>query len=100
LSGLTEIFVILLIVVALFFLPRMASRSTTSVGNAPPASLMKKLSGRRRLAILASLLWLTAMALWLEPWVENRTLFVGIGAVPVIACWGGCWVISGFRKQR
>jgi len=100
LSGLTEILLILLIIVVLFFLPRMVSRSAPAVRMAPPQPLLKKLSGRWRLAILASVVWLAATALWLQPWVGNQNLFVGLGAAPVIVGWGVVWVMAGFRKRR
>lgn len=97
-SGLSEILLILLIVVVLFFLPRMVSRSAPPVRKPPP--LLKKLSGRWRLAIMASVIWLAAMALWLQPWTGSRTLFLGVGAAPVVVGWGAWWVISGFKQKR
>ena len=99
-SGLTEILLILLIVVVLFFLPRMVSRPASPVRKVPSQPLMKKMSGRWRLAILASVIWLAAMALWLRPWTGNQTLFVGIGAAPVVVGWGVWWVVSGFKQKR
>jgi hypothetical protein len=77
LSGLTEILLILLIVVVLFFLPRMVSRPASPLRKFPAQPLLKKMSGRWRLAILASVIWLAAMTLWLQPWRGNQTLFVG-----------------------
>ena len=56
-SGLTEILLILLIVVVLFFLPRMVSRPASPMRKVPPQPLLKKISGRWRLAILASMIW-------------------------------------------
>jgi hypothetical protein len=100
LSGLSEILLILLIVVVLFFLPRMVSRSAPPVRKSPPPSLMKRLSGRWRLAILVSVVWLAATALWLQPWAGHQSLFVGIGAAPVIVGWGVYWVMAGFHKRR
>jgi len=100
LSGLTEILLILLIVVVLFFLPRMVSRPASRMRQAPSQPLMKKISGRWRLAILASVIWLASTALWLQPWAGNQTLFVGIGAAPVIVGWGVVWVMAGFRRRR
>ena len=99
-SGLTEILLILVIVVVLFFLPRMVSRPATQVRKVPSQPLLKKISGRWRLAILASVIWLAAMALWLQPWAGNQTLFVGIGAAPVVVGWGVWWVVSGFKQKR
>lgn len=99
-SGFSEILLILLIVVVLFFLPRMVSRPAPKVRQAPPRPLIKRLSGRLRLAILASFIWPAAAALWLQPWQGNQLLFVAVGAAPVIVGWGVYWVISGFRPYR
>ena len=99
-SGLTEILLILLIVVVLFFLPRMVSRKATPARKPPPRPVMEKLTGGRRLAILASLVWLTVAALWLQPWAGNATMFAAIGVVPVVVGWGAWWVISGFNQKR
>lgn len=99
-SGLSEILLILLIVVVLFFLPRMVSRSAPAARKAPPRPLVKRLSGRLRLAILASVVWLAAAALWLQPWQGNHVLFVAVGAAPVIVGWGAYWVLAGFRQYR
>lgn len=99
-SGLTEILLILLIVVVLFFLPRMVSRPTSPMRKVAPQPLLKRISGRWRLAILASVIWLVATALWLQPWTGSQTLFVGVGAAPVVVGWGAYWVIAGFKQKR
>jgi hypothetical protein len=96
----TEILLILLIIVVLFFLPRMVSRSTAPVRQKGPRLLRGKLSGRLRLAILVSAVWLAAAALWLAPWQGNQVLFVWIGAAPVIVGWGIFWVLAGFKQYR
>jgi hypothetical protein len=100
LSGLSEILLILLIIVVLFFLPRMVSRSAPAARKPPPRPLVKRLSGRFRLAILASVIWPAAAALWLRPWQGNQLLFVALGAAPVIVGWGVYWVLAGFRQYR
>ena len=99
-SGLSEILLILIIVIVLFFLPRMVSRSAPPVRKAPPRPLVKRLSGRLRLAILASVIWPAAAALWLQPWQGNQLLFVAVGAAPVLVGWGAYWVLAGFRQYR
>ena len=99
-SGLSEILLILVIVIVLFFLPRMVSRPAAPVRRPVRQPLMKKISGRWRLAILASLVWLAATALWFQPWAGSPIQFVVIGAAPVIVGWGLVWVMAGFRKRR
>ena len=99
-SGLQEILVLVIIVIVLFFLPRMVSRPAASLRKVPAQPLLKKMSGRWRLAILASVFWLAAMTLWLQPWTGKRTLFVAIGVAPVVVGWGVWWVVSGFKQKR
>jgi hypothetical protein len=100
LSGLSEILLILVIVIVLFFLPRMVSRSAPPVRRPVRQPLMKKITGRWRLAILVSVVWLAATALWFRPWTGSQTQFVVLGAAPVIVGWGVVWVMAGFRKRR
>ena len=99
-SGLSEILLILLIIVVLFFLPRMVSRSAPATRKPPPRPLVKRLSGRFRLAILVSVVWPAAVAFWLKPWQGNQLLFVAVGAAPVVVGWGGYWGLAGFRQYR
>ena len=99
-SGLSEILLILIIVIVLFFLPRMVSRSAPPVRRPVRQPLMTKITGRWRLAILVSLVWLAATALWFKPWAGATTPFVVIGAAPVVVGWGLVWVVAGFRRRR
>ena len=99
-SGFSEILLILIIVIVLFFLPRMVSRPAVPVRRPVRQPLMKKITGRWRLAILVSVVWLAATALWLQPWTGTPTQFVVVGAAPVIVGWGLVWVMAGFRKRR
>ena len=99
-SGLSEILLILVIVIVLFFLPRMVSRPAPVVRKPPRQPLMKKITGRWRLAILVSVVWLAATVLWFQPWSGEQTQFVVIGAAPVVVGWGLVWVMAGFRKRR
>lgn len=99
-SGLSEILLILVIVIVLFFLPRMVSRPAAPVRRPLRQPLLKKITGRWRLAILVSAVWLAAAALWFQPWAGDPVRFVVIGAAPVIVGWGLVWVVAGFRKRR
>jgi hypothetical protein len=100
LSGFSEILLILIIVIVLFFLPRMVSRPAAPVRRPVRQPLLKKISGRWRLAILVSAVWLAATVLWFQPWAGDKTPFVVVGAAPVVVGWGLVWVVAGFRKRR
>ncbi len=64
-SGLQEILVLVLIVIVLFFLPRMVSRPAQVPK--PPVQ-MKQIPGKWRLAVFFALVWWGVTALWLAPW--------------------------------
>lgn len=100
-SGLQEILLILLIVLAIVFLPRMTGRRQTPVatgrGRRRPDL---KLSGPLRLAILGSIAWLFVVAVHFYPWHRDLSGFLYAGAGPVLLFWGVLWIVAGFRRHR
>ena len=100
-SGIQEILLILLIVLAIVFLPRMTGRRQTPVakghGRRRP---YLRLSGPLRLAILGSIAWLFMAAVYFEPWHRDLPPFLYAGAGPVALFWGILWIAAGFRKNR
>jgi len=97
-SGIQEILVLVIIILAIFFLPRILSRgqATTQVAVQKPAAT---LSGKMRLAIAVSVLWPAGVAAFLRPWREDLILFLYFGLGPVAVCWIFFWVFTGFRKK-
>jgi hypothetical protein len=96
-SGFQELLVILLIVFAIVFMPRMMPRKPERrMRNVGPR---KMLSGKMRLGIAFSVIYLAGMAAWLVPWREDPLLFLYAGAGPVLAGWLVYWVIAGFRRR-
>ncbi len=98
-SGFQEILVIVLIVLALFLVPRMRqpSRSSTPAA-AEKGTAAPLLRGRTRLAIFVSLVWVGLAAAYFQPWRSQLVPFVYFGLGPVILGWGVLWVFKGFRK--
>ena len=96
-SGLQEILVLIIIVIVLFFLPRMVSRPAQVPK--PPVQI-KQIPGKWRLAVFLSLVWLVVTALWLEPWQGNPIMFAGVGALPVLLFWGAVWVKMGYTRRK
>ena len=96
-SGIQEILVLVLIVIVLFFLPRMISRPAQQATR-PPVQI-KQIPGKWRLAVFLSLVWLVIAALWLEPWAGRLVLFAGAGALPVLVFWGVVWVVTGYHRR-
>jgi hypothetical protein len=99
-SGLQEILLLLVIVVALLVLPRLLDRGRVS--SAPPGSkrVMPPLSGRMRLAVVISVLWLLGAAVYIQPWRSDTSAFFFYGLLPVALFWGLVWVAAGFRARR
>jgi hypothetical protein len=57
-------------------------------------------SGKQRLAIFITLIWLSLIAFVSAlDYNFNWAFFLGIGALPVAFIWGVVWVIAGFRKK-
>lgn len=101
-SGIQEILLILLIIVAILFLPRLMPRKQSSSPSGTDARKMPSiLSGRLRLAVVLSFIWLLLSAAYYEPWrLQNIRLFLYFGMGPVIFLWGGIWIFSGYNKNR
>jgi hypothetical protein len=97
LSGLQEILLIVGIVLAIVFIPRMTNRRSAET---PPERRAPALSGRMRLAIVASLVYAAAVAAYLQPWKKETMFFVYVGLGPVAVGWLLFWVVAGFRRRR
>ena len=100
-AGIQEILVLIVIILAIFLLPRIFSRQEQegSTGSQITRNL-SLLSGRMRLAIIVSLIWPITAAGYFEPWKKDMFHFVLIGIGPVICGWSLRWVLAGYRKNR
>jgi hypothetical protein len=101
-SGFQEIFVIIIIILAIFFVPRIMGKQQ-SVNRPLPGYRVKalvNLSGVMRLAIVASAVWPLIMAAMIKPWQGELFLFIFVGVCPVVFAWSAAWVAGGFKKKR
>ena len=96
-SGIQEILVLVIIILAIFFLPRILSRGQEK--QVPSREPGTALSGKMRLAIAASALWPAVAAAFMQPWKDNLPRYIYIGAGPVAIIWIAYWVFTGFRKR-
>lgn len=99
-SGIQEILLIVLLILMLLILPRiLASRR---VPKAPRTTRSARLwmSGKFRLGLLVSFLWLFAFSAIYVPWGGQWVAFLYVGVGPPVIAWGLIWVISGFRSSR
>ena len=98
-SGMQELLLIVLIVLGIFLVPRMMKPMP-----APRKALLRRpavrLSRALRLAIILSILWPAACALYFEPWQQNGIPFVTLGIGPVVVGWSLKWVLAGLRNRR
>ena len=95
-SGISEILVLVLIVLAIFFIPRVMAKPEAR----RPAKPAVELTGKLRLAIAASVVWPAIIAAFLQPWRKDLVLFLYLGFGPVLIGWGAFWIMTGFRRKR
>lgn len=93
-----ELLVLIVVVLALFYIPRMRGRKPVTE---PARRRTSPLTGRMRLAILLTLFWIAGSAALLEPWQTLDALpFLSFGLGPAAAAWGAAWVWFGYKKYR
>ena len=100
-SGIQEILVIVVILLGIFFIPRI-TRQGQNVAAPRTAflSASRFLSGPMRLAIVTSVVWPLLAAAYYKPWQNEPLSFFYIGAGPVAAAWSVYWIVTGYRKKR
>ncbi len=96
-SGLQEILVIVLLFVLIIFLPRRLGRAGSEK---KAGKILKALSGRARLCVIVSAVWLLSCTVYFRPWSGEILEFALIGLCPVILGWGALWVADGFKKNQ
>jgi hypothetical protein len=98
-SGIQEILVIVLIISGVFLVPRMMNPRP-----APQKVVLRRaplrLSWRFRLAIILSVLWPLACALFFKPWHQGLVPFATLGIGPVVVGWSLRWVLAGMKSRR
>ena len=94
-SGLQEILVVAVIVICIFFIPRMMPGRLETDSRSTGIRLSKKM----RLAIAASLVYPVAAAAVFRPWQVDPVPFAYLGIGPVALGWLLYWVFSGHRRR-
>ncbi|MDT8273258.1 MAG: hypothetical protein RRA35_08695 [Desulfomonilia bacterium] len=99
-SGIQEITLIAVLILAILYLPRLVSgkRAVSSKASSLLFSL-RRLSGSVRLALVGSFLWIFIAAVLIKPWNEQLMMVLYLGIAPVIIAWSIWWVILGFRRK-
>ena len=96
-SGIQEILLIVLIVSGIFLVPRMMKPRP-----APQKIVLRrhalKVSWKLRLAIVMSILWPLACAVYFKPWQQTLIPYAVVGIGPVFVGWSVNWVVAGMRK--
>jgi hypothetical protein len=94
--GFQELLVITLIIAAALFLSRMKADKQP-----PPRVVFRRrfrLSGKLRLAIAASVIFIVLSAAYFQPWRKDPLDFAFMGIAPVALAWILYWVYLGFKK--
>jgi hypothetical protein len=92
--GLQEILIIIGVILGLIFIPRMINPRQVQRRTDPGV----RLTGKARMAVAASLVYLALIAAYFKPWQDNQLIFVYVGVGPVALGWLVYWVLSGFKK--
>jgi hypothetical protein len=101
LSGFQEILVIVAILLAIIFMPRlMHPQQAKGSVVARVQKAGRAVSGRLRLAVFISLLWIVGAAVYSWAWQGTWPPFVIGGLIPVALFWGMAWVVKGFTRDR
>jgi hypothetical protein len=95
-TGLQEILLIVLLILAVLFLPRLLGGGTKKASGKNRIAI----SGWARLAIVFSVIWVLVWATYLKPWNGELLSFTLFGLCPPILAWGAFWIIAGFRKNQ
>jgi hypothetical protein len=96
LTGISEILVLVLLITCILILPRMFKAAPAELKVSP--KLIKKLSLKNRLAVVLTLVYPLAMALYLKPWNENLISYISYAIVPVLLFWATIWILAARRK--
>ena len=100
-AGIQEILLLVIIILAIFILPRVLSRGKGNETTEPSISrMMSLISGPMRLALVASIVWPLAVAAYLEPWKSGLFPYLYIGFGPVLFGWSVRWIIIGYRRTN
>jgi len=92
-----EMLVIVLLFALILFLPRRLGRAGSAEKS---GNIMKTLSGKARLGVIVSALWLLLWSVYFRPWSGELLVFALVGLCPVILGWGIHWVVEGFKKDQ
>ncbi len=96
-SGIQEILVLVIIILGIFFLPRILNRGGEK--QFVEIKPIVVLTGRMRLAVVASFLWPALIAAFMQPWKQDLFPYLYLGLGPVLIVWVLYWVLTGFRKK-
>jgi hypothetical protein len=97
-TGIQEILVLVIIILAIFLLPRIMNRGQEKKPTETEPAFV--LSGKMRLAVAASILWPAMIGALMQPWEKDPVPFIYLGFGPVVLAWIIYWVFIGFRKFR
>lgn len=92
-----EILIIALLFVLIIYLPRRMRREGREKKS---GKILKALSGKVRLGMLVSAVWLLVWTVYFRPWSGEFLGFALVGLSPVILGWGILWVVNGFKKDQ
>ena len=94
--GAQEILIISAIVAGAVLIPRMMNQNKPALRLVRPR---KKITGKQRLAVAASVIYPLAVSAIMQPWRKDPVTFFYIGIAPVMVGWLLFWVARGFGRK-
>ena len=66
------------------------------------STYIKNLSGRKRLSLVLSVIWILGVTAVIKEEYRGSALapFIGYGVLPLVIVWGIYWIRQGFKKEK
>ncbi|WP_300462782.1 hypothetical protein [Desulfobacula sp.] len=93
-TGISEILVLVLLITCIVILPRMLKGDPVKKGSSPK-KILHKFTAKTRLAIILTLVYPLAAALYLKPWDDHLMRYISYGMIPVFLAWAVAWILAG-----
>jgi len=93
--GFQEILIIILVILGFIVFRPLFSKRPVQRKVRPTIEI----SGKWRLALVASVVYPAAVAVYIQPWQNDPIIFYYIGVGPVVLAWLLGWAVMGFKKR-
>ena len=97
-TGVAEILILILLIVAVLILPGLLKPSAGASKN--KRNRLSRLTPVVRAGIILTLVYPIGTCLYFRPWEDGQLVrFLSYGIFPVCLAWSAVWIISGRQKK-